>query len=147
MRDTNPDGKSAASPIPPEPPRRKCLSYVRGVWGEVDDPLGDANGDFHDLMHKAGYCHIHNHGAEDAALWLEVFEFLNGGHFIVSVNTTNSGHDIHVADVPSLFMLLGELLPVIEATARLGVVEEVYEQKMKRLRQQHAGRIGKAVAR
>jgi hypothetical protein len=147
MHDTNPGGKSAASPISPEPPRRKWLSYARGVWGEVDDPTGDADGEFHDVMHGAGYYHIHNHGAEDRALWLEVFESINGDHFVISVNTNNSGHEVHVADVPSLFMLLGELLPVIEATARLEVFEEKYEEKMRRLRQKHGGSVGKAVAR
>jgi hypothetical protein len=60
-----------------------------------------------------------------------VFEHQSDTTHLVVVNTASRVHTILVPDVPSLLQLLGELLPVVEASHRLEVVEEEHRERLK----------------
>jgi hypothetical protein len=118
--------------------RQPIVSYSRGEWGTAPDPV-QGDGLFVDEMSAAGYSHLYNHGSEHSAVWLEVFEHRDGGTHIVCINNCSRYYSILVPDVLSLFQLLGELLPVVEASHRLEAVEEEYERRFKEERRRHAG--------
>jgi hypothetical protein len=124
---THPPG--AAPPISPCPPG-KALSYTHGRWRSAPSPLTGA-GDFLEDVSEAGYSLLHLHGIEHSALWLEVFEHRENDNFLVVINTASKFYTVLVPDVPSLFQLLGELLPVVEASLRLEAAAEEHERKMK----------------
>jgi hypothetical protein len=117
-------------------PPRRILTYDRGRWGETPDPL-PGDGDFDDQMRDAGYCRTACYGEEHGTLRLEVFEHADSPAHVVVVNTWSRFHPIFVPDLPSLFLLLRELLPVVEASARLG---EADERRVKRERKKRRER-------
>jgi hypothetical protein len=132
MRNATTHDKGALRPpgaVPPVPPC-KILKYTRGEWGEADDPITE-EGDFLEAAAEAGYWLLNTHGIEHSSLWLEVFEHHENGTYLVVVNTAGQCHSVLVPDVPSLLQLLGELLPVIEASLRLEAAAEEYDRKMK----------------
>jgi hypothetical protein len=135
MNNTTHDGKGAlpapgaAAPIPPCPPGN-ALSYVQGRWRSAPSPLTGA-GDFLEDVAEAGYSLLHLHGIEHSALWLEVLEHREDDNFLVVINTASKFYTVLVPDVPSLLQLLGELLPVVEASLRLEAAAEEHERKQK----------------
>lgn len=135
MMHTNPTGKGARAHGPPpdtapaSAPRR-TLTYTRGVWGEADDPLTEEGG-FEKVAAAAGYYLLNTHGVEDSDLWAEVFAHETGDKYLVVVNTVTKFHTILVPDAPSLSRLLGELLPVIEASLRLKAAAEEHKRALK----------------
>jgi hypothetical protein len=134
MNNNTHDGKGAlrppgaAPPVPPCPPGN-ALSYTHGRWRSAPSPL-TGDGDFLEAVFEAGYSLLHLHGIEHSALWLEVFEHRENDNFLVVINTVSKFYTVLVPDVPSLFQMLGELLPVVEASHRLEVAEDEHRKKL-----------------
>jgi hypothetical protein len=103
-------------------------------WHRVPDPLPPPRPteDFDEWLRRAGYWRLHDHGHEGVALRLAVYEADgDDGAYLVAINTASRSTCVMVPDLPSLLQLLGELLPVVEASMRLEAAEEEHERKMK----------------
>jgi hypothetical protein len=132
MANATPNDKRALPPPGAVPPVPSCqiLQYTRGVWGEAADPITE-EGDFLEAAAEAGFWFLNQHGVEHSALWLQVFEHQEDGAYLVVVNAADRCHSVLAPDLPSLLGLLGELLPVVEASMRLEAAAEEHERKMK----------------
>jgi hypothetical protein len=127
------DAPLAAAPL-------GVITYNHGRWGSDSLPIGaTADDSLLSALQSAGFQLLHEFGLEDAAISLELFSHAERDDYIISVRMADKASVILLADLPNLFKCLGELLPVVEASHRLEIVQEQFEQAQQQCKRRRNG--------
>ena len=93
-------------------------------WTRIPDPAPGRPGEDGDkALDRAGFSELQTWPSTDATVFVQLYEGEDGG-WLVAFSTTFTWHPVIVADLPSLLDVLAKMLPLVEAGARLDVLQD-----------------------